>query len=132
MGLVRMTDATMLIGYTLGEFLQAELERRDMSIREFARFVGVNHQTIAKFLDYGSKEVGYPSADFLLKLMKATGLDGAAMMALLDPTVAPLDPQTLILAERIAQLPPDKRRLIDALLLGLGVDPAPPGDAPGE
>lgn len=107
--------------YQLGDFLLSEINRRNMSIREFARFVGVNHQTMAKFLDYGDKDVGYPSVEFLIKLMKATGIDGASLLALIDPDLPQTSPETLILAERIAQLPDDKRKLVDALVIGLNV-----------
>lgn len=105
----------------LGEFLLSEMTRRGMSAREFAHFIGVSHTTMNRFLDYGKKDVGYPSAEFLLKLMRATGMDGSAIMALIDPDVPQMSPETLILAERIAQLPDDKRKMVDALVIGLNV-----------
>jgi transcriptional regulator with XRE-family HTH domain len=98
--------------YTLRDFLLSEMSQRDMSAREFARFIGVSHGTINRFLDYGEKDVGYPSVDFLLKLARATGTDVGALMRMLDPELDELDPEVLVIAQEIANLSPRDRRLV--------------------
>jgi transcriptional regulator with XRE-family HTH domain len=101
---------------TLGGFILAEMRQRDMSAREFARFIGVSHQTVSRFLDYGEKDVGYPSVDFLLKLAKATETDVGALMRMLDPELDELDPQVMVIAQEIANLSPHDRRLVEGFV----------------
>jgi transcriptional regulator with XRE-family HTH domain len=101
-----------MVHQTLGSFLLYQMHKRDMSAREFARFIGVSHQTISRFLDYGEKDVGYPSVDFLLKLARATGTDVGALMRMLDPELDELDPEVLVIAQEIAHLSPRDRRLV--------------------
>jgi transcriptional regulator with XRE-family HTH domain len=104
---------------TLGEFILAEMDKRRMSAREFALFVGVTHSTINKFVHFGSKDVGYPSIEFLGKLAQATHSDLCAVMALVFPEVTEatqLKPSTIILAQRIEQLPDAVREIIDGII----------------
>jgi transcriptional regulator with XRE-family HTH domain len=103
---------------TLGEFLLKEINRRDMSIREFARFVNVNHQTINKFLDYGTKDVGNPSVEFLIKLARATNTHIGYIMSLIEPDVAALpedefDAHTLLYARKYQSLSLKERQLVE-------------------
>jgi transcriptional regulator with XRE-family HTH domain len=107
---------------TLGDFVLREIQNRQMSQREFARFVGVNHQTINKLLDYGEKEDTYPALDSLVKLAKATNTDICTLIALITPdVVSQPDPEAEMIAERISKLPPNKRDAIDALILGMAL-----------
>jgi transcriptional regulator with XRE-family HTH domain len=101
---------------TFGEFILAEMRERDMSAREFARFIGISPTVINKFLNYGEKEVGYPSVDFLLKLAKATETDVGALMRMLDPELDELDPQVMVIAQEIANLSPHDRRLVEGFV----------------
>jgi transcriptional regulator with XRE-family HTH domain len=110
---------------TLGDFILTEMQKRQMSARAFARFVGVDSKTINKFLDYGSKNVGYPSVDFLLKLSQATKADICYLMALVDPSVetnSRVTPDALALSRQIEDLPPHLREAIDALILGAALN----------
>lgn len=113
---------------TLGQFIQDEMKRREMSMREFAKLVGVSHKIIGKFRNHGinptynKRPVGEPSLDFLAKLAKATATDLCTLVALIhnDATVA--DPRAGLMAARIAKLPPDKLQIFDAFLKGLLFD----------
>lgn len=109
----------------LGDFLLREIDRRGMSIREFARFVGLSHQVVSKFLEYGKKDVGYPSMEFVIKLAKALDKNVGDILVLIDPTLESigtntepqsLDVQTRIHAERYQELTPKQRRLVDAFM----------------
>lgn len=105
-----------MANYLLGDFLIEEIAARGISAREFARLMGVSHVSVSKFLDYGKKDVGYPSVDFILKLAKATGKDIREIMLLIDPTVpaesVELDEETREIAEEILTLPRKERRLV--------------------
>lgn len=123
--LVTLVDtlATEMTGtMTLGQFILAEMERRQMSAREFARLVGVTHKTINKFVNGNPK--GYPSMDFLAKLAKATHADPCYLLGLIIPDIVQegsIKPDDLLLSQRIGQLPPDKRDAIDAIILGFAL-----------
>jgi transcriptional regulator with XRE-family HTH domain len=112
----------LMTAVTFGQFLREEIDKRKMSQREFADYVGAAHGVINKFLDYGAKDVGYPSVDFLLKLSKATNTDICYLMALLDPEV-PRRTDASIYAMRIGEiveaLPEAQREMIDNFLLSL-------------
>jgi transcriptional regulator with XRE-family HTH domain len=104
---------------TLGAFIDQEIRKRQMSVREFAEFVGVTHPTIMKFREHGTKDVGNPSMEFLIKLAQKTNTNLVALLALAFPDAAPLlniDPDTLILSQRIQRLPAHIRQAIDDLL----------------
>ncbi len=104
---------------SLGDFIDQELHKRQMSVREFAEFVGVTHPTIIKFREHGKKDVGSPSIEFLIKLAQATNTSLVALLAMAFPDAAPLlaiDPATFILSQRIQKLPPHIRQAIDDLL----------------
>jgi transcriptional regulator with XRE-family HTH domain len=104
---------------TLGEFIDQEIRKRQMSVREFAEFVGVTHPTILKFREHGKKEVGSPSIEFLIMLAQTTNTSLIALLAMAFPDAAPLlkvDPATLILSQRIQKLPDHIRQAIDDLL----------------
>jgi transcriptional regulator with XRE-family HTH domain len=105
--------------YTLRDFILLQMHQRDMSAREFARFIGVSHGTINRFLDYGEREVGYPSVDFLFKLAKATDTDIGVVMRLLEPNFDELDPQVMVIAQEIAHLSPEERRLVETFVRGI-------------
>lgn len=112
---------------TLGEFIEAEIKRRNLSAREFARYVDVPSSLINKFRNhglretYGSKPVGDPSLDFLVKLAKATHVDICALLAITRPDAEVVDPAARILAQRITRLAPDKRQIVDTFLEGVAV-----------
>lgn len=107
-----------MTAYTLGDFLTEEINRRHMNVFRFAQFIGVSHTTVNKFLDYGKKDVGYPSVDFVIKLAKATNTDISVIMALIDPTVPTGEHQPLtgLLAEEIESLTDHQRKMVAAFI----------------
>ena len=104
---------------TLGDFIDQEIRKRQMSVREFAEFVGVTHPTILKFREHGKTDVGSPSIEFLIKLAQKTDTSLIALLAMAFPDAALLlkvDTTTLILSQRIQRLPDHIRQAIDDLL----------------
>ena len=104
---------------SLGDFIDQEIHKRQMSVREFAEFVGVTHPTILKFREHGKKEVGSPSIEFLIMLAHTTNTSLVALLAMAFPDAAQLlnvDAATLILSQRIQRLPDHIRQAIDDLL----------------
>ncbi len=104
---------------TFKEFIEAEITRRDLSARAFARLVGVDSKTINKFRKQDIASAGYPSVDFLIKLARATNTDISYLMMLVAPEVAQssaVRPDAMILSQRIEQLPDVYRELIDDII----------------
>lgn len=109
---------------TLGGFILAEMQKRNMSARAFAELIGVDHSQVNKFLNHGIKEsyagraVGDPSLDFLAKLSQATGVSVYTLIGLVMPNLADVnvDAEARALADQIRRLPPESRRLIDAFI----------------
>lgn len=119
-----------MLGYamaTLGEFILEEIKKRSTTAREFADEVGVSHTIINKFLNHGlsdtyaGKPVGEPSLEFLVKLARATHVDVRTLIALIHPEIGDIDPNDLILAERIGNLPEDQKSFIDNFIIGAAV-----------
>jgi transcriptional regulator with XRE-family HTH domain len=120
-----MIVMTQIQTRTLGQFIQTEMDKRKMSARAFARLLGVDSKTINKFLDYGSKDVGYPSVDFLLKLSQATKADICYIMTLIDPNItltAQVNPVAVEIGRQIEELPAHVRNTIDDLILGASLN----------
>jgi transcriptional regulator with XRE-family HTH domain len=104
---------------TFKDFLAAEIKKRDMSTREFARYVGVAHGTIGRFINHPPEVTGKPSVEFIEKLARATNTDPCLLLALVIPNTArhtAASPDALILSQRIEQLPEHLREAIDAIL----------------
>jgi transcriptional regulator with XRE-family HTH domain len=106
--------------YTFGDFLAEEIKKRHMSAREFGEYIGVTHTSINKFLQFGKKDVGYPSMDLILKLAKATNTDVGKLIAMIDhevPYMPPdVSPKVQLLAEQINQLNDKQRQVIEAMI----------------
>jgi transcriptional regulator with XRE-family HTH domain len=104
----------------LGAFLAEQLQERRMSVLAFSEFVGVSHATINKFLDFGEKDTGYPSVDFLIKLAKATGHDVRYILSLVVPSETlitnEVTPDVLDMSQRISRLPEQYRKIIAFIL----------------
>jgi transcriptional regulator with XRE-family HTH domain len=112
--------------YLLSNFILAEIQKRDMSAREFARFIGASHSSVNRLLNYSQDEVHYPSVDFILRLAKATNKDVGEIMKLIDPDVPTddpeLDPQVKIIAERIQRLGERERRMVEKFVQSVSED----------
>lgn len=102
---------------SLKGFIEEEMRQRDMSARQFAEFVGVAHTTINRAID--PTDPTTPSPEFLVKLAKATRVNLSSLIALIMPDVetTTIDARSQVLAEKIAQLPPDKREIAEAFIL---------------
>lgn len=95
---------------TIAEFIKQDMERRDMSLREYARFIGSSHPTVSRYLSEPGHHVQW---EFLVGLGRATHTDIGTLARYAAPDVAFGDvPDTRIIAERINQLPPDFRKTI--------------------
>lgn len=104
---------------TLNNFIEDEMKKRDMSIREFSKLIGLSHSTISKFLN--NPDTRNVSIEFLVKLAEGTNTDLASIVAMVYPEHTSINAQSRILAERIAQLPPAQYEMIESLLLGFGI-----------
>jgi transcriptional regulator with XRE-family HTH domain len=104
---------------TLRDFIEQEMHRREMTMRQFADFVGISHATISRTLD--PIKPTEPTIDVLVKLAKATGVSLSSLIALLRPDLdeIDIDPRARVLAERIASLPDAKREIAETYLLGI-------------
>lgn len=101
------------------QFLIDQMEQRKLSARKFAGFTGVNHEVITRFMNHApSEDVGFPSLQTLRKLSDATGVSLLTLIGLAFPDTAHLDMDISIrlLAEQIAQLPPEERALAEGFI----------------
>lgn len=95
---------------TLTDFLNDQMIQRQMSARQFAEFVGVNHALINKFRNnVPSEEVGYPAMHTLKKISDATGVSLLSLISLTFPDVKNIGGsiEARVLAEQFSQLAPD-------------------------
>lgn len=99
----------------LKAFLQSELKRRDISMRQFADMVGVSHATISRLVAPDTEEVNV-SLEFLLKLSKTTGTPLTLLIKMVDPEVpvetGALSASGYLMAQRIESLPDDIRAIV--------------------
>lgn len=102
----------------LKEFIEEEMRTRNMNASQFADFVGVSHTTIGRAID--PRNPTTPSPEFLVKLARATKINLSTLIARIMPEAehSEVDSKALLMAERIAQLPPDKQAVLDELILG--------------
>lgn len=106
----------------LSNFIAQEIQRRGISARQFAEFVGVSSNTINRMLD--PEDESSPSLDFLVKLANATNADLIAVISLAYPEVrqkTALTPTAAIIAQRIEQLAEDDRETVEAFVAGLAL-----------
>ena len=104
---------------TFNEFIEDELKKRSMSIREFSRFVGISHSAISKYLSNPTET--NISIEFMVRVAEATNTDLASIVAMEYPDDTEITPQVRLLAQRIAELPPEQQEVIDSLLLGMSI-----------
>jgi transcriptional regulator with XRE-family HTH domain len=109
---------------TLRDFVIAEIDKRHMSIREFARLVGVANVSISAVINPGDRAVKAPSIDFLLKLAKATKTNVFILLVLAYPEVKPYiealtgrPASDTLRLEQIERLSDDLRAAIDVILV---------------
>lgn len=106
---------------TFGEYLKSEMLKRDMNLSEFSRFLGLAHNTVAKYLEYPKEGVGYPDIAALVKIARALNTDLGTLTNLVEPSQARISPSVLLLAQQLSDLPAEQRDLMKAMIVGLGV-----------
>lgn len=102
---------------TLGDWILEETRRRHMSLREFGRLVDVNHATLLRIMS-PKREDDYPQVQTLMKLARGTGTDVCLLLRMLTGDDLNADGRALLLAQRIAQLPPDQQAIVDSFIMG--------------
>lgn len=98
---------------TFREFLLEEIKKRSVTPRQFALRLGVDPSTLTRLMD--ERSPSQPSIEFLLKLGAETGYSVTTLISLAYPDVAQTDhipASTMLIAERIEQLPEDLRNTI--------------------
>lgn len=102
----------------LGAFLESERIQRNMTLRKFADWIGVSHSTLSRYINHD--ELPAPDLDSLIRISEKTGVGLLELIRLSYPQVEQplinLDAQ--ILANRIQQLPPDARIMVETLIDG--------------
>jgi transcriptional regulator with XRE-family HTH domain len=99
----------------LREFILAELKNKNISLREFARRVGVSSTAIVKATSDDPPE---PTMDMMVKISRVTEVSVTALVAMCVPDDVVADADALALAEQIKNLPPEKREMVEALVRG--------------
>lgn len=108
---------------SLREFIESEINRRGISMREFAELVGTTHGTISRLVDPRNQNTAV-SVELILKLARSTGTNAFTLLTLVYPELvqdaefyarARID--VALLAERIERLPPAVRDIVDGLIL---------------
>ncbi len=91
------------------------MERRKVSIREFAAQVKVSHTTIQRFVDENPTKLYVPTLDLLEKLSAATGVSLNTLLAICFPDTArklDIDPEIAIICDIASHLPPATRQAV--------------------
>ena len=102
---------------TLDEFIETEMKKRGMSLREFAKLTDISPSAISKYLNSASER--NVSIEFLVKLSRGTGIDLASIIAIVYPDDTEIDAQARIWGQRIAELSEEDQDAIDSFILGL-------------
>lgn len=105
---------------TIAEFIRQDMERRGMSLREYADFLGSTHPTVSKYISESGHHVQW---DFLVRLSRATNTDIGILARLAAPELAATYedfPTPEMVLQRLKQIPVEMRRtfleMIDAYL----------------
>lgn len=96
-------------------FLKGELERRKMSVTEFAMLVKVSHTTILRFIADKPAKVYIPTVELLDKLSVATGVSLNTLLAVCFPETArklEIDPDVAIICDIVSRLPVTTRQAV--------------------
>lgn len=112
----------------LAKFVNEEMNRREMSIRQFAELLGYTHPTISKIID--TKDPKKPSLEFLIKLAEVTHADIRDLVAMVAPEVAGESAEVAALSARFRRLSKEQQEIVDRLLTG-SVFKSPDQDADG-
>ena len=91
-----------------GEWLRSEIERRDLSISEFARRIGVSHGTVSRWLSATRR----PDADSAGRIARALGVPPVVVLDMLGQRQSPTT-QTEHLEQRLGRLHAERAGLQD-------------------
>lgn len=103
---------------TLAQFIEFEMKRREMGVREFARFIGVSPSAISKHTNRAHEIT--PSIEFLVNLAEKTETDLMSILAMAFPAIADkmtISPRAMILAQRLDNLPKAAQDMILAFVI---------------
>ena len=124
---------------TLQDFVLAEMRKRYLSEREFAKLVGVAHTTINYLTNSDHKKDREVTAPFLIKLARATNTNPILLFALAYPEVKPdleellgLSTDSVLRAKQLENLPDAALDLIDAFLMQTSASSKRDNHAEGE
>ena len=93
------------------KFLNAEMKNRDMSMRQFAEFVGVPGSVITRIMDQNSPTK--PTVDTLAKIAIATSVDIRYIVGLVAPNgIQNVSTDAMTIMCQINRLPKDKQAVI--------------------
>lgn len=110
---------------TFRDFLLEEMRKRDMNVSAFARFLGITHTAVNRFLD-GTTE---PAPRTLAVMSEKLNVPIETLFSIaypnIDNAVFKDDPEALMLAKQISELPPDKRELIISAIVGMLANQSP-------
>ena len=103
---------------TLADFINAEMDKRKMSQREFAKLIGVNQSTLSRTI---GPDKATPSLELLIKLANNTGasLVGLMKIAFPDAPIELPDVQSQLIADRIMRLGDSERAIVENLVISL-------------
>lgn len=99
----------------LSEFIRAEMKKRNMSGREFAKLCGIANGSISAYV---KGEDIKPTLDTLEKLARTTGVDLITLIDLEFPGLVHVTypPDVLLLARELANLRKSHRAIYDVVI----------------
>lgn len=103
--------------HPLGDFIDKQIRRLEISDTAFSKRVGVDKSTLSLWMS--EHPPAEPSFRLLAGLARATGVDICAIIALVDPELTRANPQVGIAAGMIADLTTDELNELDTHLLAL-------------
>lgn len=101
----------------LSQFLEEEMKRRDMSLRQFAEKMGISQPTLSRMVDMSKDDDSYlPDLRTLLAISEGTHTDIGWLLAYITESDISHVASVNHIATRIAALPNDRRQMIEELV----------------
>lgn len=98
------------------DFLQAEIERRGMSVRQFAELCDVSHSVIVRATQEGDPHI--PSLPILAQIANAINVNLMTIITMIYPDASQISSDAWLLAQQIDKLPDADRRYISNAIVG--------------
>lgn len=103
--------------HSLADFVNEEMRRRNVTMREFAKITGISHSTLSRIAT--ERENYQPKWEVIVRLAKGTNTDIRTLAAIIAPeAVTGQDASAIVLAERIKRLTPEQQEIIDGFIAG--------------